>query len=79
MTFRTSRASRIMIIRPALPKTRSTEDVYPPQLWIDAAVYFASLQGEEALLPGGRYMCARVLADRKLCFLEGYSLGEVAG
>jgi len=56
----------------------SPEDVYPPQLWIDAAVYFASLQGEEALLPGGRYMCARVLADRKLCFLEGYSLGEVA-
>ena len=28
-------------------------------------------------MPGGRYACAKVLAARKLHFLEGLSLGEV--
>mmetsp|Transcript_10234 Transcript_10234/g.29217 ORF Transcript_10234/g.29217 Transcript_10234/m.29217 type:complete len:651 (+) Transcript_10234:72-2024(+) len=56
----------------------SPEDVYPAQLWQDTANYFESLQEDDMVLPGGRYMCAQVLAQRNLPFLAGYSLGQIA-
>lgn len=56
----------------------SPEDLYPSQMWADAAKYLSALEGEEMVLPGGRYMCARTLVARGLAFLSGYSLGQVA-
>lgn len=55
----------------------SPEDPYPPALWAGAAAYFESLQGDDFLLPGGRYACAQVLIERNLPFLQNRSLGEV--
>lgn len=55
----------------------SPEDVYPPQLWREAACYFEGLGESEMVLPGGRYSCAQVLRERRLPFLEGRSLGQV--
>jgi hypothetical protein len=52
-------------------------DSYPEAMWQAAAAYFQCLTGDEAVLPGGRYSCAQTLAERKLPFLSGYSLGQV--
>lgn len=52
---------------------------YPAQMWSDAAAYFAGLRGEETLLPGGRYACARALQERQIPFFEGRSLGDPKG
>jgi len=53
------------------------DDLYPPQLWADLGAYLAELP-EDDRLPGGRYLCARSLADRQLPFFSSYSLGQVA-
>jgi hypothetical protein len=67
--------------REAFVDVYSPQDVYPPQLWLDAACYFKSL-GEadkaDMVLPGGRYSCAQVLRERRLPFLEGRTLGQVS-
>eukprot|EP00428_Durinskia_dybowskii_P012866 CAMPEP_0170228746 /NCGR_PEP_ID=MMETSP0116_2-20130129/14093_1 /TAXON_ID=400756 /ORGANISM="Durinskia baltica, Strain CSIRO CS-38" /LENGTH=442 /DNA_ID=CAMNT_0010479489 /DNA_START=77 /DNA_END=1402 /DNA_ORIENTATION=- len=55
----------------------SPVDCYPPYLWHEASEYFAGLHGEDMLLPGGRYACAQLLAEKRLPFLAGYSLGAV--
>jgi len=55
----------------------SPVDDYPQGMWSEAAAYFEQLQGEDMLLPGGRYACAQVLLNRKLSFLANRSLGEV--
>lgn len=55
----------------------SSYDPYPDTLWFAAAAYFEALEGEEAVLPGGRYACAQALAMRKLSFIEGMSLGQL--
>jgi len=55
----------------------SPQDCYPPELWQDLAIYFASLDGADMILPGGRYSCAQVLAQRRLPCLAACSLGQV--
>jgi len=55
----------------------SARDPYPAELWGGAASYFESLDGNEILLPGGRYACAQELVSRSLTFLQARSLGEV--
>jgi hypothetical protein len=67
--------------REAFVDVYSPQDVYPPQLWLDAACYFKSLaEADKAdmVLPGGRYSCAQVLRERRLPFLEGRTLGQVS-
>lgn len=54
-----------------------TVDTYPEDLWASFATYLASLDGESASLPGGRYSCARALLERNLLFFSDCSLGEV--
>jgi hypothetical protein len=56
----------------------SPQDIYPVDLWTEAAAYFAGCEGQEMVLPGGRYSCAQVLMARRLPFLQGRSLGEVS-
>jgi len=56
----------------------SPEDPYPEELWEAAGCYFGSLGQDRTSLPGGRYSCAQVLAERGLPFLAGRSLGQVA-
>jgi len=53
------------------------DDVYPLELWEKAATYFDNLEGDDILLPGGRYSCAQALAKRQLPFFKGYSVGKV--
>jgi len=55
----------------------SPVDLYPPDLWWAAEVYFKGLGGKEMILPGGRYACAQLLQARGLGFLKGCSLGQV--
>lgn len=55
----------------------SPEDLNPPELWQDFAVYLEGLCPEEMQLPAGRYACARMLMDRQLPFFAGYSLGHI--
>jgi len=55
----------------------SPKDIYPAELWRAATAYFGSLDDASMVLPGGRYLCAQVLAARNLPFLAGRSLGEV--
>jgi len=55
----------------------SPVDLYPPDLWWQAEVYFKSLSGKDMVLPGGRYACAQLLQLRGLSFLKGRSLGQV--
>jgi len=55
----------------------SPQDLYPPELWAAAAAYFGGLEDASMVLPGGRYLCAQVLARRGLPFLAGRTLGEV--
>jgi len=53
-------------------------DNYPEELWAAADQYFKSLgTSTELALPGGRYASAQALAERRLPFLSGYSLGQV--
>lgn len=53
-----------------------SDDPYPEAVWRAAGMYFQALDGEEAVLPGGRYACAQALAVRGLPFLKGFSLGQ---
>jgi len=55
----------------------SPHDLYPTEMWIDAAAYFKNLSTEDMYLPGGRYACARVLLGRGLPFIAGRSLGQI--
>jgi len=55
----------------------SPDDIYPPQLWADLGAFLAALPLDDRL-PGGRYLCARSLVERKLPFFSGCSLGQVA-
>jgi len=53
-------------------------DSYPQELWSAAEIYFKSLgESGDLVLAGGRYASARALAQCRLPFLEGYSLGQV--
>jgi hypothetical protein len=53
-------------------------DDYPQELWTAAENYFKSLgESSDLALAGGRYASARALAQLRLPFLEGYSLGQV--
>jgi len=63
---------------PTAVDVQSPVDVYPPSLWTQMEEYVASLDGDEALLPGSRYDCAKALECRQLPFLQGYSLGELS-
>jgi len=56
----------------------SPHDCYQPELWAGLAAYFASVEGADMILPGGRYSCAQVLVQRRLPCLAGYSLGQVS-
>jgi len=55
----------------------SPVDLYPENLWRDAAAYFCGISKSAQELPGGRYACAQILIQRRLAFLAGYSLGQV--
>lgn len=63
--------------RPCFIDFYGTDDTYPEDLWALFATYLASLDGENASLPGGRYSCARALLERNLLFFSDRSLGEV--
>jgi len=52
-------------------------DCYSESLWSQATNYFQNLTGDDAVLPGGRYSCAQTLAERRLPFLEGHTLGQL--
>merc|ERR1711953_346021 len=53
-------------------------DNYPEELWAAAEAYFKSLgDSTELALPGGRYASAQALAERRLPFLSGNSLGQL--
>jgi len=53
------------------------EDPFPEALWSEIAAYFAQLNGEEGLLPGGRYACAQAMVQRRVTCIRGMSLGQV--
>lgn len=53
----------------------SAEDVYPCEMWLEAAAYFETSE-ENMTLPGGRYSCAHALLLRDVPFLRGRSLGQ---
>lgn len=55
----------------------SASDPYPEEFWSSVAAYFEGLPDDQISLPGARYSCALVLADRRLPFLVGHSLGQV--
>lgn len=55
----------------------STEDNYTEDFWASFEAYLEALEGDDALLPGGRYSCARALVELQLPFLSGLSLGDV--
>lgn len=55
----------------------SPNDPYPQDLWEEMTSYMQSLGPADIEFPGGRYACARVLASRRLAFLEGRSLGQL--
>lgn len=55
----------------------SPVDPYSEEFWDVVTQYFNSLGPAEMQMPGGRYECARVLANRNLLFLQGFSLGQV--
>jgi len=62
---------------PAFVDVYSPQDIYPDELWQEAAKYFYNLDSTNMVLPGGRYACAQVLMQRRLPFLAGRSLGQV--
>eukprot|EP00929_Paragymnodinium_shiwhaense_P053350 TRINITY_DN26696_c0_g1_i1.p1 TRINITY_DN26696_c0_g1~~TRINITY_DN26696_c0_g1_i1.p1 ORF type:complete len:728 (-),score=161.06 TRINITY_DN26696_c0_g1_i1:136-2319(-) len=55
----------------------STHDDFPEALWRTASEYFEALPEHEMRFPGGRYVCAVGLRNKRLPFLEGYSLGRI--
>mmetsp|Transcript_11539 Transcript_11539/g.26804 ORF Transcript_11539/g.26804 Transcript_11539/m.26804 type:complete len:812 (+) Transcript_11539:92-2527(+) len=63
--------------KPAFVDVYCPVDVYAPEMWNEAAVYFSSLGAEDMTLPGGRYSCAQALMARNLPFLVGRTLGQV--
>jgi len=53
-------------------------DNYSQELWTAAENYFKNLgESSDLVLAGGRYASAKALVQRRLPFLEGYSLGQV--
>lgn len=52
-------------------------DFYPEEMWKEIALYLETLDGDAAVLPGGRYSCALALWQLGLPCLTGRSLGEV--
>jgi len=54
----------------------SPSDPYSRDMWQHAERYFSSLP-VGAALPGGRFACAQVLAQRRLPFFVGMSLGQI--
>jgi hypothetical protein len=52
-------------------------DVYPELLWMELAQYMETLDGDSAVLPGGRYSCALALWELGLPCLANRSLGAV--
>lgn len=52
-------------------------DMYPEQLWMELAQCLQKLDGEAAVLPGGRYSCACALWQLGLPCLANRSLGQV--
>lgn len=55
----------------------SPRDVYPLEVWHALAAYIENIDNAAMFLPGGRYLCAKALVERRLPFFEGYSLGQV--
>jgi len=51
-------------------------DYYSEEFWTAAEHYFKSLDNSSDLA-GGRYASAKALAERRLPFLQGYSLGQI--
>jgi len=64
--------------QPTFVDIYDSADNYPEELWAAAEAYFKGLgDSTELALPGGRYASAQALAERRLDFLSGYSLGQV--
>jgi len=56
----------------------NTADNYPEEVWTAAEAYFKLLgESSDYALPGGRYASAQALVERRLPFLEGYTVGQV--
>lgn len=59
-----------------------TDNAYPDELWQQLSQYFSELISKKKAdlytFPGGRYGAAKELQKRKLPFLAGYSLGQLA-
>merc|ERR1711920_611664 len=55
----------------------SPADTYPEELWSALSSYLDGMSFDEMSIPGGRYVCARVLMGRQLPFLRGQSLGQI--
>jgi hypothetical protein len=55
----------------------SPNDVYDASLWQALALYFGSWSPDAAPLSGGRYACGLDLKERRLPFLQGFSLGQI--
>jgi len=53
-------------------------DIYTDETWLAAESYFRALeQNPNCTLPGGRYATALELAQRRLPFLAGFTLGRI--
>lgn len=55
----------------------SPVDPYTDKLWSQVASHFASLEGDNMILPGGRYACALELIRRGPPFFANCSVGQV--
>jgi len=63
--------------QPDFVEVSSTVDPFRACFWSDFAVFLATLLGDDARLPGGRYACAQLLAEKQLPILKDRSLGEI--
>lgn len=63
--------------QPSFVDVYSPQDLYPPELWQAASLYFEGVDDDNMMLPGGRYSCAQTLVARGLPFLCGRTLGQV--
>lgn len=63
--------------QPSFIDVYSPQDIYPPELWQAASLYFEGVDDANMMLPGGRYSCAQTLMARGLPFLYGRTLGQV--
>lgn len=52
-------------------------DPYSCELWSQLTLYFDDLEGDDVILPGGRYACALELIRRGLPSFAGRSIGQV--